>query len=135
MADMATPTRRNRPLLALMLLLTLFQAGAAVRSLQTPPALAATVRLPIALNLVMSLIWSLLAATVFLLLWTRRSRAPAYAAALLLGFILYSAARLALFTQADYDRGRLPVLVVVSLVLACIPGIMLLRYRRSMEND
>jgi D-alanyl-lipoteichoic acid acyltransferase DltB (MBOAT superfamily) len=132
---MKNPTRRNRPLLALVLLLALFQAGAVARASQTPASLAEMVHLPAALNLAMSLIWSLFAATVFILLWTRHKRAPAYAAALLLGFILYSAARLALFTQADYDRGRLPLLVVASLVLACIPGIMLLRYRRTMEKD
>lgn len=59
------------------------------------------------LEFVVSLLW----AGVFALLgWQRRAR-PIWLA--MIGFAAYSAARIVIFARADYDRGRVSLLLIV----------------------
>lgn len=128
------PTRtrkRARLLMILTALLAVVQIGATVRALQVPDALAAKVSLPLPLEAVAGLLWALLSLVVLALLWRRVRRARLYAAWLAVGFSIYSLIRLLLFSQADYDRGRFPFLLVVIAVLLVLPVAFIVRARRT----
>jgi hypothetical protein len=98
-------------------LLAAVELGAAVRAVQLPGDLAARIHLPMPLEFVASVAWAALSALTSIRLLKRQPNATHHAAWLFAGFILYSAARLLLFTQADYDRQRLPFLLVILLIL------------------
>lgn len=108
------PPARRRWLIALLLSLTLFQAGAALRALQRPPELAGLVVLPPALEMVAAVLWALCFAAALIALVRRSTHALRYNGWLLSAFVLYSAARLALYTRADYDMQRLPLLLALA---------------------
>ena len=123
----SAPSGCVRWLAVLTSLLTLIQAGTAWRTLQTPPELAAVVSIPMPFELVASGIWGLLAAFVTVTLVRRSPRALSYAARLLLGYGVYSLARLALFVRADYDQQRLPLLIALTAFILLIPTAFVLR--------
>jgi hypothetical protein len=50
----------------------------------------------------------------------RGTRALRRACWIIGGFVIYSAARLILFTQADYDRNRLVFIVIVTTLLVAL---------------
>lgn len=79
------------------------QAANAIRALRLP----LDVSLSAPLEFLASLIWS---GGFALLAWRQRAR-PIWLA--LLGFAAYSAARIVIFARADYDRGRIPLLLVI----------------------
>lgn len=105
---MTTP--RRWWLITLLIALGLYQAGVALQALRVPPELAAQVHLPLALDFVAGVLWALLFSLGAVNLIQKR---PAYTVRVVSGFIVYSVVRLALFAQADYDRQRLPFLLVV----------------------
>jgi hypothetical protein len=133
MTDQTKPLQRKRArgLLILTALLALFQFGAAVRAVQIPDDLAARVNLPLPLEFIASLLWAAAALGVFVMLWTGRRQARLFAAWLAVGFSIYSLLRLLLFSQADYDRGRFPFLLIVIAILLFTPVAYLARYRRT----
>jgi hypothetical protein len=98
-------------------LLTAVELGAAVRAVQLPDDLAGRIHLPMPLEMVASAVWAALAGLTSIRLLKSEPNASRHAAWLFAGYILYSAARLLLFTQADYDRQRLPFLLVIFLIL------------------
>jgi hypothetical protein len=127
------PTRtrkRARLLMMLTALLAVVQVGATVRALQVPDAVAARISLPLPLEAIASLLWVLLSLGVLALLWRRERRARLFAAWLAVGFSIYSLIRLLLFSQADYDRGRFPFLLVVIAILLILPVAFIVRARR-----
>ncbi|MFN8373104.1 MAG: hypothetical protein U0694_09545 [Anaerolineae bacterium] len=107
--------------------LALFQFGAAYRAATTPPPLAAVVALPLGLELVLSGLWALLFGSATFALLRQKSRAVFRALMLISVFIIYSAVRLLLFAQADYDRQRLPFLFIIVILLLIFPVIYLIR--------
>lgn len=110
--------RHRRWLIALALLLTLFQAGAVWRALTIPADLAVQVSLPLPLDIIAGTLWAAAFALVAAALLRRHPRAKVFLAWLVIGFMVYSLGRLAVFTRADYDRQRLPFLVVATIVVA-----------------
>ncbi|MBZ0287603.1 MAG: hypothetical protein K8I30_08305 [Anaerolineae bacterium] len=132
--DNAQPARtrkRARLLMILTALLAVVQIGAVARALRVPDAVAARISLPLPLEAIASLLWALLSLGVLMLLWKRERRARLYAAWLAVGFSIYSLIRLLLFSQADYDRGRFPFLLVVIAVLLILPVAFIVRGRRT----
>jgi len=126
----ARPRKRSRLLILLTALLAVVQLGTAVRALQIPDALVSQISLPVPLEFIASLLWMLLSLTVLVILWRRERRARLYAAWLAVGFSIYSLFRLLLFSQADYDRGRFPFLLIVIAVLLILPVAYIVRSRR-----
>jgi hypothetical protein len=114
-------------LCALAAALALFQAGAALRTLRLPPELAAGVSVPGTLALAGAGAWALIFALLTVTLWRLRPRAVRQTAWALIAFAAYSAARLAVYAQADYDRQRLPVALLALAVCAAVPALYLLR--------
>jgi hypothetical protein len=126
------PTRkRARILVLLTALLAGVQFGAAVRTLQVPQTLVEKISLPLPLDFIASLLWTLISLAVMVLLWRRERRARLYAAWLAIGFSIYSLLRLLLFSQSEYDRGRFPFLLVVVALLTILPVAYIVRFRRT----
>ncbi|NWF68148.1 MAG: hypothetical protein HXY40_03600 [Chloroflexi bacterium] len=121
-----------RPLTLLTTLLCLFQAGAALRAITTPPALAAQVALPLGLEFVAGVLWALLFAYACGALLRRTQRAAPDTILLIGVFIMYSVARLLFFAQADYDRQRLPFAVAAGILI--LSALFLLARRSGDKN-
>lgn len=117
---MPTPTRG---LAALLLVIGVIQAVQVVQTLTRPPALTAVLSLNPALEVVAGGLWAaaLLLTGLRLLRFqrqvtdSRRIRAFRAGVVLLALFTGYAGGRIALFAQADYDRQRAPLLLVLSL--------------------
>jgi hypothetical protein len=106
-------------------LLSLSQTVALYRALFTPSELLPLLRLPPALDAVTSGLWAIAFGVLAVGLWgdltppvrtVRRWRAWMA----LCGFALYGTVRLALFAAADYDQGRLPLMVALSVGLIIV---------------
>jgi lysylphosphatidylglycerol synthetase-like protein (DUF2156 family) len=110
-----------------MAALALYQGAAALRALDTPPGLAAIINLPSALACVAASVWALIFTLLAVNLWLLRPRAVRQAAWAAIVFAAYSAARLALYAQADYDRQRLPLAFLAALLCCVMPALYLLR--------
>lgn len=124
---LVTPSGCTRWLAALTVLLTIIHIGAAWRALQTPPDLAAVVNLPLPLEFAASVTWGLFSALVTITLVRRRPRALYHAGWLLIGLLVYHAARWAIFVRADYDRQRLLFLLALAAILLLISTALVLR--------
>jgi hypothetical protein len=100
-----------RPSIA-MGLLTLVEAGTAIRALQVPDDVAARVHLLLPLEFVAGLVWTVVFALATIVLVQQRPRARSFTAWSLVLFACYNMLRWLAFVQADYDRQRLPVLLL-----------------------
>lgn len=120
MADRELPPRhwRRWRWIALGGMLLLINAGAAWRTL-TPPQQVPTSLLP-ALEFVAAGLWAFGFAIAIVSVWRRSLRARRLMLGLMLGFALYSVARLAIFARADYDRGRLPFLSIALAIFVAV---------------
>ncbi len=116
-----------RWLALLTCLLASIQAGAAWRAIQIPPEVAALVSVPMPLEFIASVAWAALFAFITFRLIRRHPRALRQSVWLLIGWMVYSLARLTFFVRADYDQQRLPFLVVVVAIILFIPTVFVLR--------
>lgn len=130
-SPISTKSRYRRWLIALALLLVLFQTGAVWRALTVPADLAALVSLPRAFEVAAGTTWALAFALVAWTLLRRHPRGCVFLAWAIIGFTLYSLGRLAVFARADYDRQRLPFLVVATIVVMMVPVAYLIRFRST----
>lgn len=127
--------KRPRWLIALLIGLVLFQVNAALRTLRVPAELATQVRLFPALEFVFGIFWALGAGLLLWAVWQRRPSAMQRSMWFLIGFSIYSLLRLFLFTQADYDRGRMAFLVATAAIgLALLAAGTLRPKIHAMEN-
>lgn len=101
------------------LLLAVFHVSAVLRILQTPSDTTARIALPLPLDGLASSVWAFFAILVSVRLLRGRSDGRTILV-LFTGFILYSIGRLAVFAQADYDRQRLPFLILAAAVIGLI---------------
>jgi hypothetical protein len=126
---------RYRLLMLVTALLALIQIGAAWRALQVPPALAEQVSLPLPLEFVGGLLWAGVFAVLTYWLVRRRRGAARLVAAVLGVFALYNGVRWLLFTRADYDSERLPVLLAAMSVFVILVGVVVWRRPQQMEKS
>lgn len=133
---MDTPDNAQMPgcLLLIFVILALFQIISAVNVLQLPAGLAADVAFPPILQAIFAMIWALLFTLTIVRVVRGKRYRLGYSGLLLLGFIAYSAGRLLIFAQADYDRGRWPVLLVI-VILSAVPVLHLSRAIWRVERD
>ena len=116
---------RERQVMVITAALAVFQFIAAYRALTLSDVLAAQVSLVPPLEFVAALAWgAILSAATWRVAWykSRNLRTGVYA---LVAFIVYSLARLFVFTRADYDVHRLRFLTVVT-ILVLIAGVVYL---------
>ena len=115
--------RRMRSHALLALLMLLVQLGALQQLTTIPPDVAAQLSLSLPLELVLTLAWALIFAWLAVNLW--RGSPTRWLWRAMLVYAAIGLARLLLFARADYDRGRLPILL-----FALLPPALLLLQRR-----
>ena len=111
-----TPPRRSRLLILLLALLVLHQFGAVIHAINIPPDAAENLSLPPPIQAIVGSFWALIFAWAIIALYRRKSGSVNRALWLIGGFIGYSLIRLLVFTQADYDRQRLPFLLALLVI-------------------
>jgi hypothetical protein len=121
--------KRPRRLLLIALTLAVVHAVGVARALQSAPVPADQVSLLPALEFIAAALWALLFALVALRLWRRLPGARRLFGWAGIGWIVYSVARLALFARADYDRQRLPFLILAAIVACALTAWFTLRDR------
>ncbi len=125
----ADPPRPFR-LVGLALIVALISFGTAYTAITRPAALSAEMTLPPALDFVGGALWAAIFVFVALRLWRRAGRARRSFAWASIGWIGYSLARLSIFARADYDRERLPFLLLIGGIGCALIVFFLLRPRR-----
>lgn len=120
-------TSRHPFLIFLCAILALFQITNALAVLQLPGVVASAVSIPGVLQVVLSAGWALLFLIAAVSLVTRKHAGPRLAGGLFLAFVMYSLLRLVIFARADYDRERLPSLLIVTVLLLALPVGLLFR--------
>jgi hypothetical protein len=123
--------RRPRLLLGLTAGLALIQGMTALRTVQVPAALVPQIALPLPLQFVVSIGWCLCFAVMTVRLWRRAAGAVWWSWVLIGAWSIFSSLRLLFFTQAAYDRGRLPFLMIVILGWLVVVGLQLRAATRS----
>lgn len=111
----------------IFILLILYQIIATIKVLQLQDTLHIRTSIPALFALGMSIIWVISFSGVTLALLRHKRGASRFAMGVAVGFIVYNTLRLALFAQADYDRERLPFLLLIAAILLVGPLLSLLR--------
>ena len=125
------PARTRRWLLRISLVLALIQGAAIYNTLTRPAELDAQAHLSRPIELAAGILWALIFTFIAFTLLQRKRHALRIALWGLMGFALYSVARLALFAQAEYDRQRLPFLFIVMTLFLLVLTAFLRYYSRS----
>lgn len=116
---------RERQVMVVTAALAIFQFGAAYRALHLPENVSTSL-LPL-LEFVAALVWGIiLSAATWLVAWhkPRNLRTGVYT---MVAFVVYSVARLFVFTRADYDYNRLRFLLVVTILVLIAAVVYLMR--------
>lgn len=131
------PRKGQTFFLAAMALFFLIHLVNLVRMLQLPNDLNNQISLVPSFEIMMSIFWLFVTIWVVILLLGNHENALNRALWVSFGFIIYSVARLLIFTRADYDRQRIIFLVVIVLGLLLLFSFAsnLLRYVRKLGNN
>jgi hypothetical protein len=125
----------RRWLFAAMLVLALFQIGETISATGQSASIAENMSLSSRARLIAGIFWALLFGLDVVLIVRRTRRALTYTVALLMIYAMYSVARVIIFTQADYNRQRLPFLIAVILIFLSIPFFLSIRLMRVQNRD
>ena len=116
-----------------MALLALFQLGALLNALQVQPSLPTA--LPIALEAGGAALWTgIFLLSTFLLLRGAAS-ARRFASGTIIAFVCYNLLRWIAFTKADYDRERLPILLIASFIVILSAALIGLRRGQPLGTE
>ena len=126
---------RERQLMVVTAVLAIIEFGAAYRALNLPADLTISLSRPF--EAIAALAWALLlTAATWRVAWFRERnlRTGVY---VLVGFIVYSLARLLVFTRADYDHNRLRFLTVLTILVLIAAVVYLMRpiVRRALLTE
>jgi FtsH-binding integral membrane protein len=126
---------RKRQVMVITAVLAVFQFGAAYRVSRVPDDLAVQISLRLPQEFVAAILWGMILSAVTWRVYKSGSvRTGVYA---LVVFIVYSVARLLVFTRADYDQHRFPFLIGLTIVVL-IAGVVYLmrpRVRRTQPTE
>jgi hypothetical protein len=128
-------TSRHPFLILPCLILALFQILTAFQVLQLPGAVASALSIPVIVQIGLSAGWALLFFIAARSLYSRHPRSVRRAVGLISGFMLYSLLRLVIFARADYDRARLPFLIIATVLLLAFPVLWLILSTRGRSSD
>ena len=118
---------RERQLMVVTAVLAIIEFGAAYHAMTLPSSLARQVSLIPELEFLAASIWGiLLSVATWSVAWyrPRNLRTGVY---VLVAFVVYSLARLLVFTRADYDHNRLRFLTVVTILVLIAAVVYLMR--------
>lgn len=124
------PPSRTVPtgcLVILPVIFTLFQIIHVFHVLQLPAAVHDMVSIPVWLDVVTHILWAVAGTFGAISLARSQPFALRYTGWLFVTFLVYSALRLLLFAQSDYDTGRLSLVVLLVAVLLLPPVIILIQ--------
>lgn len=113
--------------------LAVFQFGAAYRALRLPEDVSVSLLVP--MEFIAAVAWGLiLSAATWRVAWyrARNLRTGIFA---MVAFVVYSVARLFVFTRADYDQNRLRFLLVVTILVLIASVIYLMRPVVRRDSD
>ncbi len=106
---------RERQVMVITAVLAIIEFGAAYHALNMPADVTTSLIRP--LEAIAALVWALLlTAATWVVAWFRE-RNLRTSVFVLVAFIVYSVARLLVFTRADYDYNRLRFLTVVTILI------------------
>jgi FtsH-binding integral membrane protein len=111
--------------------MTLFQAWAALNALSLSPILLQNLSLLPALEFVASALWALLFLTLAVQVWNKRHDVVRRMTWALIVWMGYSLIRIIVFARADYDRGRIPFLVLAIVTGSALILTIMLRRRHN----
>ena len=124
---MDNENRNSRWLILLITFFTLMQAGGLIRTIQRSEVLSTQLTLSRPLEIVAGVVWLSVFGWLLWALIRNRPHAQFRAIVVTFGFIAYSVLRLVIFAQADYDRQRIPFLVLLLVIMTLLAsGIRLL---------
>jgi len=113
--------RNNWMTVVLLTLVGLFQLTHLITLLQLPTEIAAVIRLPVMIQIIIAGLWIFLCG-ITMFLWRKPSENVVKLSNwLLLGFLIYTLARLIIFAQADYDIMRRSIWLIITFVLISLP--------------
>jgi uncharacterized membrane protein YhaH (DUF805 family) len=126
--------RHARWTLLLTSVLAAVQIVAVFQALR-PPANRVSSSIPAGAQAVVSSLWALAFLAGAAALIAHRPHALKRVLWLMCGFLFYSVLRLVVFTRADYDRQRLPLLLAVSILVLIALASAYFSQRKRLRND
>ncbi|MDX1993651.1 MAG: hypothetical protein SF029_14780 [bacterium] len=126
------PSLARRVLLVTLVLLTLFNLGEVLAALQSPANVE--LRFPPLVRAALGALWAYLFGLSVVLIWRQRRAglfALRVAAASLVSYGVFSIGRALVFTEADYNRQRVPFLVVMIVFFLSVPLFAIVRLCRT----
>ncbi len=114
-----------------VVVLTLFQIGAAIQVLQIPENVVEQISLSLPFEFVVSIVWSLVFGWLAVVIVRNHHHALRYTIGATVGLIAYRALHRIIFSRADYEQGRIPFLVAIIVVIIGITLIALVIARRA----
>lgn len=112
MSQTAQARKRDWSFAFLAFCCAFYQINSAREGLLLPESITAALPYPIWSQILLQIPWGLLFCAAGVSLLQGRARARRLIAMLFMAFIGYNAARWLLFVQADYERNRLPLLLI-----------------------
>jgi putative exporter of polyketide antibiotics len=119
--------KRYAYLLFILAILSLYQILFAFRVLIDRGLYGDNLSLSPVIQAGMALLWAILFLIAVLGLARGKRFGLGYSAWLIISFVVYNVLRVILFAQADYERNRIPFLVMGAIMILIIPVLVLLR--------
>lgn len=107
--------------------LSLYQIFFALRVFNNVGLYTGHLSMPPALQIGIAIVWAILFITALLRLVMGKSHAVGYSACLMISFVVFALLQTIFFAQADYERKRIPFLVVGTILILIAPVLLLLR--------
>lgn len=123
--------RCQRWLIALALLLAFVTLGTVWQVINVPVEPDMKVSIPRPLDAAAGAGWAVIFVLAAWTLLRRHPRGAVFLAWAIIGFLIYSLGRLAVFARADYDRQRLPFLVLATIIVMMAPVAYLIRFHST----
>ncbi len=114
---MTTQSAKRSKLVYLTTALALYQSIYSLRTALYWQTFPSSVHSVMTISGILAVLWALLFIWLTMQLWQRRENAAKYTLICGMGLVAYVVLRLAIFAQADYDRGRLPFLFLATALL------------------
>jgi hypothetical protein len=118
-------------LLPISAVLGIYQIIFAFRVLHLSDIFTSSAVIPPAVHAMLSAVWGVALLWGALQVAQRKRSALPYTGWLIIAFVMYSLLRSILFAQTDYDQGRIPFLILITLAALIIPVLSLLSRDKS----
>jgi hypothetical protein len=123
--------KRSGCLFFILAILSLYQILFAFRVLNNNGLYGDSLSLPSVLQAGLAFLWVTLFLSALLRLARGKRYTLGYSGCLILGFMIYGLLQTILFAQADYERKRIPFLVIATIVILIAPVWLLLRREKQ----